>query len=958
MQRAYRPGLEFGFAPWWCVCLLTAALAQTGAGVGFLGAQDTIAHRPTTPDASRSESQTSGPLFFTDTAADGRWVDAHDAPVLRRRVSITLIGVPLGAALEGICEQAGVGLSYTPELLPLGARISIKADSATLVAVLAQALVNAGQDVLVSAGGDLRLVPHSVVAEAADSSRVVTGAVLDVANGEPVPYATVALLGTDHARFADSAGHFRLARLRPRAYRLRARQIGYEPVDTTVVVGPGPTVVTVTLRMHRVPALLGAVTITARGAKGCVSTGIPDPRVDPSLAAIFEQVRENVDRTRLLSEQYPFRYTREERRIIRRSPGGDSTDYIDSLSYESRARRPYQVGDVVFYRLDTVFHRSGPGEVPRPIVRRHMYLPVFTDLADSAFLQAHCFTLGALERDRDGPTMFRVDFEPAARIRTPDVQGSIYIDARQLLVRRAFFAITRPNAAKPPLINFAVTTTFRPIIPLVPLVDSMGSQQLVGAANAGADPSNAVSRLALTTDRMIKVAFETESPGARVGPANVTASEATGREPSPDSSATRADRAGITHVRAFFPPDPSCKLDAPADTIAELVYATLDGPRPAGMRQDAWSQYVSDVLSALRRSFVLPSDLILQAFSWPFPVSISESVVRDGRGVADALEDSDHVTMPGPMPRPSGDSSGALVGVVMGEGEGEGEGPRRPLPFASVWLAGESERVTDTGGIWRATRLVPGSYGVRVRQVGFAVKDTVLTVRSGPSATVDTVWLTRRSTRSGAMLGKGGRLALYVAPTLSTTVELTLGANGSVQDVHLIASSSSGTADALVLAAIERAASRHAFPVIDSTGERPRLVTFDLVVSMDQPSTVAGIALGRVEEPAWPWQHEAALNKRLRQPNFFGNVAAGDPAADTANFEFVVDARGRALPLTARTIRTGSEAARRAPNSRLETRVLQSLSRFYFTPAVVANCPVSQLIRQGFGYSIRPDSAR
>ena len=954
MRRASRPRLVFGFAQRRCVTVMvTAAVAYTGAGVGVLEAQDSSANRLAVPETSRAESQTSGPLFFTDTAPDGRWVDAHDAPVLQRRVSITLIGVPLGAALEGISQQAGVGLSYTPELLPLGARISIKADSATLVAVLAKALANAGQDVLVSAGGDLRLVPHSVVAESADSSRVVMGAVLDVANGEPVPYATVALLGTDHARFADSAGHFRLARLRPRAYRLRARQIGYEPVDTTVVVGPGPTAVTVTLRMHRVPALLGAVTITARGAKGCVSTGIPDPRVDPALAAIFEQVRENVDRTRLLSEQYPFRYTREERRIIRRSPGGDSTDYIDSLTYESRAHRPYQIGNVVFYRLDTVFHRSGPGDVPRPIVRRHMYLPVFTDLADSAFLQAHCFTLGALERDRDGPTMYRVDFEPAMRIRTPDVQGSIYIDARQLVVRRAFFAMTRPNAAKPPVINFAVTTTFRPIIPLVPLVDSMGSQQLVGATNAGADPSSAVSRLALTTDRMIRVAFERESPGARVGPAGVTASEATARVPLPDSSASRVDRAGITHVRPFFPPDPSCRVDAPSDTIAELVYATLDGTRPTAMRQDKWSQYVSDVLLALRRSFVLPSDLILQAFSWPFPVSTSESVVRDGRGVADTPEDSGRVTMPGPMPRPSGDSSGALVGVVMGEGEGT----RRPLPFASVWLAGASERVTDSAGIWRATRLVPGSYGVRVRQVGFAVKDTVLTIRSGPSATLDTVWLSRGSTRSGALV-KGGRLALYVAPTLSTTVELTLGANGSVQGAHLIASSSSGTADTLVLAAIERAASRHQFPVIDSTGERPRVVTFDLVVSMDQPSTVAGIALGRVEEPAWPWQHEAALNKRLRQPNFFGNIAAGDPAADTANFEFVVDARGRALPSTARTIRSGSEAARRAPDSRLETRVLQSLSRFYFTPAVVANCPVSQLIRQGFGYSIRPDSAR
>ncbi len=954
---ASRPRLVLGFAVWWYVGVLTAALAETSAGVGPLLAQDSSVRRPATSEAGADQSQTSGPLFFTDTAADGRWVDAHDAPVLKRPVSITLIGIPLATALEGIAREAGVTLSYTPELLPLGARISIKADSATLVAVLAQALANAGEDVLVSASGDLTLVPHSVVLEGADSSRVVTGTILDVANGEPVPYATVALLGTDHARFADSGGHFRLTRLRPRAYRLRARQIGYEPVDTTVAVGQGPSVVTVTLRMRRIPTLLGAVMVTGRKGSGCVATGIPDPKVDPTLAAIFGQVRENVDRTQLLAEQYPFRYTREERRIIRRSPGGDSTDYIDSLSYESRARRPYEIGDVLFYRLDTVFHRAGPGDVPRPLIRRHMYLPVFTDLADSAFLSAHCFRLGAMERDQNGPTLFRIDFEPAKRIRTPDVQGSLYIDARELIVRRAFFALTRPEAAKPPLINFAVTTTFRPVIPLVPLVDSMGSQQLVGTADGTVDPRHAVSRLALTTDRMIRFSFERETPDAGVTPASVAASSGAPREPSrPADSSASAERSGITRVRAVFPPDPSCSVQPPADTIAQLVYATLDGRRPAGMRQSVWSRYVGDVLAALRRSIALPSDLTLEAFSQPFPIATSQSVVRDGRGVADSPKDSGRVTTPAMMPRASSDSSGTLVGVVLGVGEGEGAG--RPIPFASVWLAGTSERVTDSAGTWRAARLAPGTYAVRVRQVGFAVKDTMIAIRGGSSVTTDTIRLSRASLRSGALFGPGGRPALYVAPTLSTSVALTLGANGSVQGARLVASSGSSTADTLVLAAIERAAARHEFPVIDSTGERPGVATFDLVVSMDQPSTEQAVTLGRVEEPAWPWEHEASLNRRLRQPNIFGNVAAGDPAADTANFEFVVDARGRALPSTARTLRMGSEAARRAPDSRLETRVLQALARFYFTPAVVATCPVSQLMKQGFGYSIHPDSAR
>lgn len=187
MERPSRPRLVLGSTVRWYVGVLAAALAQTSAGVGLLRAQDSSLRRPATPEVSGNQAQTAGPLFFTDTAADGRWVDAHDAPVLQRPVSITLVGVPLDKALEGIAKEAGVTLSYTPELLPLGARISIKADSATLVAVLAQALSNAGEDVLVSASGDLTLVPHSVVLEGADSSRVVTGTVLDVENGNPCP---------------------------------------------------------------------------------------------------------------------------------------------------------------------------------------------------------------------------------------------------------------------------------------------------------------------------------------------------------------------------------------------------------------------------------------------------------------------------------------------------------------------------------------------------------------------------------------------------------------------------------------------------------------------------------------------------------------------------------------------------------------------------------------------------
>jgi CarboxypepD_reg-like domain len=66
----------------------------------------------------------------------------------------------------------------------------------------------------------------------AESSGVLAGTVTDARDGRSVPYATVLLLGTDVAEFADSGGGFRLTHLVPGSYTLRARQIGYFPKDT------------------------------------------------------------------------------------------------------------------------------------------------------------------------------------------------------------------------------------------------------------------------------------------------------------------------------------------------------------------------------------------------------------------------------------------------------------------------------------------------------------------------------------------------------------------------------------------------------------------------------------------------------------------------------------------------------------------------------------------------------
>jgi hypothetical protein len=356
------------------------------------------------------------------------------------------------------------------------------------------------------------------VGDGSDTSGALSGALVGLEDGQPIAYATVTLVGFARASFADGNGAFRLTRIVPGSYVLRVRQIGYAPLDTTVAVAAGPEVTTLSLRLRRIALKLAGVAIEGRRSKGCVATGIPDSAVNGTLATIFAQVRENVDRVRLLLDEYPFRFSREERHLRRFEPGGDSTVSVDTADYESRARRPYRVGGIIYVQYDALGRR-----------RRYMYLPVFRDLADPAFLSAHCFVYGGSGRlgGSNGAQIIRVDFRPADTIKGPDVEGSIYLDAQRFVVRRAVFRMTKPQAADPPLIALSVTTTFRELVSLVPVFDSVESDQLfpavVGSRPAGlGGTQQAIKQTAVEDDRLLDFAFEHRAPGQQ-GPSESAA---------------------------------------------------------------------------------------------------------------------------------------------------------------------------------------------------------------------------------------------------------------------------------------------------------------------------------------------------------------------------------------------------------------------------------------------------
>lgn len=163
-------------------------------------------------------------------------VEAGRVPLLRRRISLMLEGTPLEDALAEIGRLAGVTFAYSDAELPLGERVSLRADAMTLAAVLTEALLDAGVDVIVSGGDRLALVPHGQALPAKIvKDGTITGVVSDSATGDPVEGAEVLLDTLSVRAVSNGVGLFRMTA--PAGHHLlRVRRLGYRPATVEVDV--------------------------------------------------------------------------------------------------------------------------------------------------------------------------------------------------------------------------------------------------------------------------------------------------------------------------------------------------------------------------------------------------------------------------------------------------------------------------------------------------------------------------------------------------------------------------------------------------------------------------------------------------------------------------------------------------------------------------------------------------
>src|SRR5213594_3663641 len=164
-------------------------------------------------------------------------VDLKRSWVLRQPLSLALDGVTLKEALAEISRQARLGLVYADDDIPVSMTVSLRADRITVAAALTDVLLDAGVDVVFSPDGRATLVKRPAGPSLQFGS--LAGTVTAVENGTPLPRAVVSVIGTHLSTETDANGRYTIATVPVGAQRLRARMLGYAPVDTGTTVAEG-----------------------------------------------------------------------------------------------------------------------------------------------------------------------------------------------------------------------------------------------------------------------------------------------------------------------------------------------------------------------------------------------------------------------------------------------------------------------------------------------------------------------------------------------------------------------------------------------------------------------------------------------------------------------------------------------------------------------------------------------
>jgi Carboxypeptidase regulatory-like domain len=291
----------------------------------------------------------------------------------------------------------------------------------------------------------------------------VVGRVSVTGTDLPVGYAIVSVVPGNRELFTNADGRFVLRDLQPGRVRISARRVGFAPVDTTIDV-TGRDTVQLSIGLSLITIQLPAVHSLA---KSCAHPGGSDAQIGLELAQLFDQVKENAVRNRLLSRSYPF-----------------------ELDVERKISRPEPLLEARFVAYDTVVLSSDRAwrYAPGKMLGTREYasgvfagrwstitMPELADFADERFLLNHCFEFAGVELV-DGDSLLRIDFTPTPVVHTPDVAGTIFLDPKSYQLRITDLSLVNlTRQLRGQMSGQSIRAHFQEVIPGVPVLNAVAS---------------------------------------------------------------------------------------------------------------------------------------------------------------------------------------------------------------------------------------------------------------------------------------------------------------------------------------------------------------------------------------------------------------------------------------------------------------------------------------------------
>ena len=283
-------------------------------------------------------------------------------------------------------------------------------------------------------------------------SSTIAGVVLAGDTGERLAHSVIAIPSLDIHRFADDSGAFVLRELPPGAFVMHVRRLGYAPRDVMLTVRAAAHD-TLRIELTRVAMRLAAVQVRADPA--CTAPGLRAV-TDSTLRTVLTQLRMNGEQYRLLAERYPFVYSQERLVTSQLKDGATRIDEVDTIFVGSKPTWRYRPGHIL-----TRLGRRQRGAL-------FFNIPTLLDFADSLFLDNHCFADGGLD-EIDGTELIRVDLYASAKIKSPDVNGSIFLDPTTFQIRRSVLRLSRSPKVRG-LVEVEVTTIFQEALASIPII--------------------------------------------------------------------------------------------------------------------------------------------------------------------------------------------------------------------------------------------------------------------------------------------------------------------------------------------------------------------------------------------------------------------------------------------------------------------------------------------------------